>query len=105
MKSKTNILIIKKRAISTFITALFLAVKMRVLSPMLVNGLYHLVRMYRVQLGMAGPRVTTAFDEHKHIVRAISNRDPELAEILMRRHIQYSKNNIATKLASNQSHF
>ncbi|RZF98687.1 GntR family transcriptional regulator [Pseudoalteromonas sp. CO348] len=75
------------------------------LISMLVNGLYHLVRMYRVQLGMTGPRVTTAFDEHKHIVRAISNRDPELAEILMRRHIQYSKNNIATKLASNQSHF
>ena len=65
---------------------------------MLVNGLYHLVRMYRVQLGMAGPRVSTAFDEHKHIVQAISNRDPELAEILMRRHIMYSKNNIEAKL-------
>lgn len=65
---------------------------------MLVNGLYHLVRMYRVQLGMAGPRVSTAFDEHKHIVQAISNRDPELAEMLMRRHIMYSKNNIEAKL-------
>jgi DNA-binding GntR family transcriptional regulator len=68
------------------------------LISMLVNGLYHLVRMYRVQLGMAGPRVTTAFDEHKHIVQAISNRDPELAEMLMRRHITYSKNNIEAKL-------
>jgi DNA-binding GntR family transcriptional regulator len=65
---------------------------------MLVNGLYYLVRMYRVQLGMAGPRVSTAFDEHKHIVQAISNRDPELAEMLMRRHIMYSKNNIEAKL-------
>ncbi|TMP80201.1 GntR family transcriptional regulator [Pseudoalteromonas phenolica] len=65
---------------------------------MLVNGLYHLVRMYRVQLGMVGPRVSTAFDEHKHIVQAISNRDPELAEMLMRRHIMYSKNNIEAKL-------
>lgn len=65
---------------------------------MLVNGLYHLVRMYRVQLGMAGPRVSTAFDEHKHIVQAISNRDPELAEMLMRRHIMYSKSNIEAKL-------
>jgi DNA-binding GntR family transcriptional regulator len=70
---------------------------------MLINGMYHLIRMYRVQLGMAGPRVTTAFDEHKHIVRAISNRDPELAEMLMRRHIQYSKNNIANKLSSDNS--
>lgn len=68
------------------------------LISMLLNGIYHLVRMYRVQLGMAGPRVTTAFDEHRHIVQAISHRDQELAEMLMRRHILYSKNNIAAKL-------
>ena len=68
---------------------------------LLVNGLYHLIRMYRVQLGMAGPRVTTAFDEHKNIVQAIANRDPELAEMLMRRHIQYTQNNLANKLISN----
>jgi len=73
------------------------------LIDMLINGIYHLVRMYRVQLGMAGPRVTTAFDEHKHIVQAISNRDEELAEMLMRRHILYSKNNIENKLISMQS--
>ncbi len=69
------------------------------LISLLLNGIYHLVRMYRVQLGMAGPRVTTAFDEHRQIVTAISNRDPELAEILMRRHIQYSRRNIESKLA------
>ncbi|WP_425542561.1 GntR family transcriptional regulator [Aliiglaciecola litoralis] len=68
------------------------------LISMLTDGIYHLVRMYRVQLGMAGPRVSTAFDEHKHIVQAIANRDGELAEILMRRHILYSKNNIQKKL-------
>ena len=68
------------------------------LISMLVDGLYHLIRMYRVQLGMAGPRVTTAFDEHKNIVNAIKNRDEELAEILMRRHITYSRNNIESKL-------
>ncbi len=64
----------------------------------LTNSIYHLVRMYRVQLGMAGPRVSTAFDEHQHIVHAIANRDEELAELLMRRHILYSKNNIEPKL-------
>ncbi|MFS1703853.1 GntR family transcriptional regulator [Alteromonas sp. AMM-1] len=68
------------------------------LIEVLINGIYHLIRMYRVQLGMAGPRVTTAFDEHKHVVQAIANRDEELAEILMRRHILYSKNNIERKL-------
>lgn len=68
------------------------------LISMLVNGLYHLIRMYRVQLGMAGPRVSTAFEEHKNIVQAISNRDEELAEMLMRRHILYSKQNIEARL-------
>lgn len=68
------------------------------LISLLINGLYHLIRMYRVQLGMAGPRVTTAFDEHKNIVQAISNRDEELAEMLMRRHILYSKQNIEARL-------
>ena len=68
------------------------------LISMLTNNIYHLVRMYRVQLGMAGPRVTTAFAEHTHIVQAISHRDGELAELLMRRHILYSKNNIEAKL-------
>ncbi|NVJ48850.1 MAG: GntR family transcriptional regulator [Gammaproteobacteria bacterium] len=65
---------------------------------LLINGMYHLIRMYRVQLGMAGPRVTTAFDEHRNIALAIANRDAELAEMLMRRHIQYTEHNLLTKL-------
>ena len=73
------------------------------LISVLMDGIYHLVRMYRVQLGMAGPRVTTAFEEHNNIVRAIVHRDGELAEILMRRHILYSKNNIQQKLNSTSS--
>lgn len=79
---------------------IILGSKNKHLINMLINGIYHLVRMYRVQLGMAGPRVTTAFDEHKHVLQAISNRDEELAELLMRRHILYSKNNIEQKLVS-----
>lgn len=78
---------------------IILGSKNKHLISMLFDGIYHLVRMYRVQLGMAGPRVTTAFDEHKHIVQAIANRDEELAEMLMRRHIMYSKNNIKNKLS------
>jgi DNA-binding GntR family transcriptional regulator len=78
---------------------IILGSKNKQLISLLVDGIYHLVRMYRVQLGMSGPRITTAFDEHKHIVNAIQNRDEESAEMLMRRHIMYSKNNIANKLA------
>jgi len=77
---------------------IILGSKNKHLISMLIDGIYHLVRMYRVQLGMTGPRITTAFDEHKHIVQAISNRDEELAEMLMRRHILYSKNNVENKL-------
>jgi len=65
---------------------------------MLIDSMYHLIRMYRVQFGMAGPRVATAFDEHKQIVKAISNRDAELAEMLMRRHILYTRNYLQHKL-------
>jgi DNA-binding GntR family transcriptional regulator len=78
---------------------IILGSKNKHLISMLFDGIYHLVRMYRVQLGMAGPRVTTAYDEHKHIVQAIFNRDAELAEMLMRRHIMYSKNSIEHKLS------
>lgn len=80
---------------------IILGSKNKQLINLLTDGIYHLVRMYRVQLGMAGPRVTTAYDEHKHIVQAISLRDTELAEMLMRRHITYSRDNIANKLSSN----
>ena len=61
------------------------------LITMLLEGIYHLSRMYRVQFGMRGPRVKQAYEEHKQIVQAIANRDPELAELLMRRHIVGTK--------------
>ena len=68
------------------------------LITILIEGIYHLIRMYRVQYGMAGPRVSTAFDEHRHIVQAIANRDADLAEMLMRRHILYTRNSLEKKL-------
>jgi DNA-binding GntR family transcriptional regulator len=64
----------------------------------LCDELYYLVRMYRVQLGMNGPRVSRAFDEHKAIITAIANRDGELADLLMRRHIAASRRNIELQL-------
>ncbi len=68
------------------------------LISVLIDSNYHLIRMYRVQLGMAGPRVSTAFEEHRQVAKAISNRDAELAEILMRRHILYTKNSLEQKI-------
>ncbi|WP_206485882.1 GntR family transcriptional regulator [Thalassotalea sp. G2M2-11] len=70
----------------------------------LCGQLYHLVRMYRIQFGMNSPRATRAFDEHLHIVEAIADRDGELAEILMRRHIAASRKNIEKKIALQSAH-
>jgi DNA-binding GntR family transcriptional regulator len=64
----------------------------------LCGELYHLIRMYRCQFGMNSPRATRAYDEHKAIMYAIANRDGELAEMLMRRHIAASRKNIERKL-------
>lgn len=65
----------------------------------LCGQLYHLVRMYRCQFGMNSPRASRAFEEHSRIIEAIADRDGELAEILMRRHIAASRKNIENKIA------
>lgn len=77
---------------------IILASKNPYLINILCDELYFLVRMYRVQLGMNGPRVSRAFDEHKAILNAIANRDGELADLLMRRHISASRYNIELQL-------
>ena len=71
---------------------------------LICGQLYHLVRLYRFQFGMHSARASRAFDEHSHILQAISDRDGELAEILMRRHIAASRKNIEQKIASQNSH-
>ena len=53
-----------------------------------LNGeLYQLIRMCRHQSGQIPARAQIALDQHRQIVAAIQQRDEELAEILMRRHI------------------
>ncbi len=66
---------------------------------LICGQLYHLVRMYRCQFGMHSPRASRAFTEHSNIIQAISDRDGELAELLMRRHIAASRKNIEQKIA------
>ena len=77
---------------------IILGSKNQYLINMLCDELYYLVRMYRVQMGMNGPRVSRAFDEHKAIINAIANRDGELSDLLMRRHIGASRKNIELRL-------
>lgn len=61
------------------------------LIALLCGELYHLLRMYRYQSPRAQSRPTEALGEHKFILQAIKNRDEELAEMLMRRHISGSR--------------
>jgi DNA-binding GntR family transcriptional regulator len=68
------------------------------LIDLICGQLYHLVRMYRCQFGMNSPRASRAFNEHSQIIQAISDRDGELAEMLMRRHIAASRKNIENKI-------
>ncbi|GAL36483.1 propionate catabolism operon transcriptional regulator of GntR family [Vibrio maritimus] len=58
---------------------------------LLCNELYHLLRMYRYQSPRTQSRPEAALKEHLFILDAIKNRDQELAELLMRRHISRSK--------------
>ena len=46
--------------------------------------------------------VGSRVDEHSRIIEAIADRDGELAEMLMRRHIAASRKNIENKIALQQ---
>jgi DNA-binding GntR family transcriptional regulator len=65
---------------------------------LLCDDLYHLVRLYRYQFGMASKRGPRAFVEHGHIVDAIQRRDAEMAELMMRAHVRASRENVERML-------
>jgi DNA-binding GntR family transcriptional regulator len=67
-----------------------------------LNGeLYQLLRMCRHQSGQAPARPNIALEQHKQIVLAIEQRDEELAELLMRRHISAAWKIVKTILEDN----
>ena len=67
------------------------ASKNKQLITLLCDQLYHLIRMYRSQSPRKNARPEKALYEHFAILNAIKARDPELAEMLMRRHIKNSR--------------
>lgn len=68
------------------------------LAQMLLGDLYYMVRMYRYRLSTASGRPHMALGEHRRIVEAIAQRDGELAEFLMKRHINAARQNIEKKI-------
>lgn len=69
---------------------------------LLCGELYQLLRMYRYQSPRSHSRPNQALQEHIHILAAIRERDGELAEMLMRRHIQRSRQLIEQQLSEHQ---
>ena len=57
---------------------------------LLGGELYQLLRMCRQRSSTSPSRPVKALKEHQMIVEAIANRDEELAELLMRRHVSGS---------------
>jgi DNA-binding GntR family transcriptional regulator len=70
----------------------------RQLEALLIGQLYHRVRMYRFRSGQVRRRPQRALKEHHQIVDAIERRDGELAELLMRRHIQAARVAVESEL-------
>ncbi|MGE8051430.1 GntR family transcriptional regulator [Pseudomonas monteilii] len=68
------------------------------LARIFCDELYQLFRMYRIQFSATPSRPIHAFAEHHRILDAIANRDGELADLLMRRHVGASRRNIEAQL-------
>lgn len=68
------------------------------LRQMLMGDLYHMVRLYRYRLSTTAGRPGKALREHRSIADAIAQRDGELAEFLMQRHINAARLNIEKKI-------
>ena len=68
----------------------------------ILNGeLYQLIRMGRHQSGQTPSRPAKSLSQHRLIAAAIEQRDEELAEILMRRHISGAWEIVKTILEDN----
>lgn len=70
----------------------------RMLIRLLCDELYQLARMYRIQYSATPNRPAQAFAEHHRILDAIADKDGELAEMLMQRHIRTSRLNIEQQI-------
>ena len=68
------------------------------LIALLCGELYHLVRMHRYRSSRTASRPQRALTEHRRILDAVAERDGELAEFLMRRHLGGARQSIATQL-------
>ena len=71
------------------------ASRSRRLEQMLCQDLYFLIRLCRRRAALIAPRDDAAAKEHQRILEAIEERDGELAELLMRRHVAATRRHLS----------
>jgi DNA-binding GntR family transcriptional regulator len=74
----------------------------QMLMDMLGSEQYQLLRMCRHRTSRNAERTGPALQQHRQIVEALAQRDGELAEILMRRHIQGAWHSISEMIAKEE---
>ncbi|MEN7342036.1 MAG: GntR family transcriptional regulator [Pseudomonadota bacterium] len=67
------------------------------LADILCQDHYPLLRMYRYQFSASPGRPERALYEHRRILEALAERDGDLAEMLMRKHIRNARRNAAER--------
>ena len=68
------------------------------LEDLLLGELYQLMRMVRYRFSTEPQRPQQALAEHRQIVTAMQNKDAELAEMLMRRHVSGARQRLLQRL-------
>lgn len=82
----------------TFHETIIRGCKNAVIERALLGEIYHLIKMFRYQNRFAHTSSTNALVEHRQVVYAIEQRDPELAEVSMRRHIAHARERIESRM-------
>ena len=72
--------------------------KNKIIERALLRELYNLIKMFRYQNEFARTSTTNSLIEHRQIVYAIEQRDPELAEVTMRRHCVRARERIKRRM-------
>ena len=73
----------------------------QMLIDLLVGELYQLLRMCRYRTSHLAQRTRPALQQHRQIAEAIAERDGDLAELLMRRHISGAWKSISQIMETN----
>lgn len=73
-----------------------------VIKNALLHRLYPLIKMFRYQHQESSTSTSNSLIEHRQIVYAVEQRDPELAEISMKRHIIRARRRIERRMNADQ---